>query len=154
MSELTMRSSRLVLLLTALFLASETSTASAGQGATPAGVPAAALTLLRDREIADVRLVRATVDLAVVRVGDEPLQTIHVGDRLGRTRAEVKEITRGRMVLEETFTGADGGPNTAEIIFKDGQKGGTRYLRRPDEKRPLTVRPVVIDPPKEAGTEK
>ena len=100
-------------------------------------------------QIPDITLVRSTSDGAVIRVATGSLQTVHVGDRVGRTAAVVKQITRGRMILEETFTGVDGKPNVAEIIFKDGEKGGTRYLRRPDEKRPLAVRPVIVDPPKE-----
>ena len=74
---------------------------------------------------------------------------IQVGDRIGRTRALVTEITRGRVVLEERFMDANGMPNVAEIIIKDGEKGGTRYLRHPEEKRPIAVQPgtIRLDPP-------
>jgi len=94
----------------------------------------------------EITLVRSADGVAVLRTATGPLTTVHVRDRVGRTHAVVREITRGRMVLDETFTGADGLPNSAQIIFKDGEKGGTRYLRRPDEKRPPPTRQVTVAP--------
>lgn len=81
-------------------------------------------------------LVRSNEGKAVVRFGEGPLEMITVGDRLGHNRAEVKEIIPGRMILDEIFTGKDGNPNRAEIILKDGERGGTRILLRSDDVLP------------------
>jgi hypothetical protein len=97
-------------------------------------------------EIATLTLVRTVHAAAVVRFGSGPLEKISIGDRLGTTRAEVKEIVAGRLVLEETFTGKDGRPNRARIVLKDGETGGTRYLRRLDEPPLVGVKPIVVDP--------
>ena len=97
-------------------------------------------------EIATLTLVKSSVEAAVVRFGSGPLEKVSAGDRLGKTRAEVKEIVTGRMVLEETFTGKDGQPNRAQIVLKDGETGGTRYLRRLDEPPLVGVKPIVVEP--------
>jgi hypothetical protein len=99
-----------------------------------------------DQEISVMTLVKSSLNQAVVRFGSEPLEKVSVGDRLGKTRAEVKEIVAGRLVLEETFTGKDGQPNRAQIVLKDGETGGTRYLRRLDEPPLVGVKPIVVDP--------
>jgi hypothetical protein len=98
-----------------------------------------------DIDVSAVRLIKAGPGAAVVRADLGPLGTIQVGDRIGRTRALVKEITKGRVVLEEQFVDANGAPNVAQIIIKDGEKGGTRYVRRSEEKRPTVVRPTAVD---------
>ena len=109
---------------------------------TPAQPRSVLVTKLDD----DLLVVKTTSDAAVVRVGTT-LETIRVGDRIGRTHALVKEIVRGRVVLEETFIGADGSPNLAVIVIKDGEKGGTRYLRRAEEKRPIVTQPGRMPEP-------
>jgi hypothetical protein len=90
-------------------------------------------------------LVKAGDGTAVVRLGAGGLETVKVGDRVGATKAVVKEIGAGRIVLEEIFTGADGRPNRALIVIKEGERGGTRYLQRSDEKPKVGTR--IVSPP-------
>lgn len=99
-----------------------------------------------ESDLSELTLVRSGGDKAVVKFGAGPLIMISVGDRIGRNGAEVKEIAAGRVVLEEVFTGKDGRPNRAQIILKEGERGGTRYLLRPDETPPPGTRPVIIFP--------
>ena len=79
-----------------------------------------------------VSLTKATDGIAVVRVGAGALEMVKPGDLIGTTKAVVKEITAGRLVLEETFVEKDGKPNRARIVIREGERGGTRYLQRPD----------------------
>lgn len=95
-----------------------------------------------DAELKDLRVVGLGEHHAVVRFGSGPLLLVAVGDRLGRTSAEVKEIEGGRLALEELYTAADGLPNVARIVLRAGEQGGTRYLQRPDQAPPAAVRPV------------
>jgi hypothetical protein len=74
-----------------------------------------------EKNLSDLVLVRSTGGSAVVRFGNDPLEVVKVGDRLGRNRAEVIEIERKRLVLEERFTGRDGAPNRAQIVLRDGE---------------------------------
>ena len=100
-------------------------------------------------DLKQLALVKAGASKAVVRFGAGALEIISVGDRLGRGKAEVKEISAGRLVVEETFTGRDGGTNTAQIILNDGETGGKRYLRRLDEPPPPpATRPLIVPEPK------
>jgi hypothetical protein len=96
-----------------------------------------------EKNLSDLVLVRSTGGSAVVRFGNDPLEVVKVGDRLGRNRAEVIEIERKRLVLEERFTGRDGAPNRAQIVLRDGERGGTRYYERLDETPPPSRRPVT-----------
>src|SRR3989304_2496908 len=63
-----------------------------------------------DQDLSDMSLVKSSEGKAVVRFGSGPLEVTAVGDRLGRNKAEVKEIIPGRVVIEEFFTGKNG-PN-------------------------------------------
>lgn len=99
-----------------------------------------------DRELSDLILMKSGEGKAVVRFGAEMMEVIAVGDKVGRHQAEVKEIGGGRLVLEEVFTGKDGRPNRAEVILKEGEKGGKRYLLRPEEEPPPSTRPLMIGP--------
>jgi hypothetical protein len=100
----------------------------------------------RDQDVDRLTLVRSAPGTAVIRFAAGPLTALSVGDRLGRTRAKVTEIDAGRMVLEETFTDANGRPNRAYIVFKDGERGGKRYLQRPEGTPPAAARPVTTAP--------
>jgi hypothetical protein len=94
-----------------------------------------------------VVLVKATDGTAVIRVGNGPLQTVRINDLVGTTKAVVKEIGAGRVVLDETFAGSDGKPNRAQIVIKEGERGGTRYLQRLDTPRITGTKQGVITPP-------
>ena len=91
-------------------------------------------------------LVKASDGIAVIRVTKGPMERVRVGDLIGLSRAVVREIAPGRLVLEETFTAKDGGPNLALIVIKEGERGGTRYLQRADEPRFTGTRPVQVTP--------
>jgi hypothetical protein len=93
------------------------------------------------QDVRALTLVRSAAQAAAIRFGSGSIETIAVGDRIGRNKAVVKEIVRGRIVLEETFVDANGSPNSVQIIIKDGQTGGTRYLRHPEDKRPVVTQP-------------
>ncbi|HET6370570.1 MAG TPA: hypothetical protein VFG95_05195 [Nitrospiria bacterium] len=99
-----------------------------------------------DRELSELVLVKSIDGKAVVRFGAGPMEVVSVGDRLGTNKAEVKEIGAGRLVLEEVFTGKDGRPNRAEVILKDGEKGGERFLARPEEEPMPSTRSLMIVP--------
>lgn len=98
-----------------------------------------------DQELSDLSLVRSSEGRAVVRFSAGPLEKVTVGDRLGKNHAVVKEITPGRVMIEESFTGKNG-PNRAEIIIRDGEKGGTRLFQHSEEEAPVLMRPMVISP--------
>ena len=115
------------------------STVAAGQPAEPRHVG-------RDRDLADVTLVRSSDEMAVVRVGTGPLETVRRGDFLGRHRAEITEIVAGRLTVIETFTGKDGRPNRAQVIWSDGQRGGRRYLQRVEHGAPAATKPAIKPP--------
>jgi hypothetical protein len=100
-------------------------------------------------DLQTLTLVQSTDGRAVVRFGSGPLEVVTVADRLGKNKAEVKEISAGRMVLDETFTGQDGHPNRAQIVIKDGETGGKRYLLRNDEPPVRAVRPQIVVPTRE-----
>jgi hypothetical protein len=115
--------------------------------AAPANVSAQAIEAARpvlnpDARIADLVLVRVAGRHAVVRFGTGPLLLVESGDRLGVTRAEVVAIETGRLVLEERSE-SERGPQPARLVFKPGERGGTRYLARPDEAAPVNSRPVI-----------
>jgi hypothetical protein len=99
-----------------------------------------------EEDLVDLMLVKAAGGKGVVRFGTKPLQVVSVGDRLGRTRAEVKEIANDRLVLEEIFRDANGEANRAVIVLKDGERGGKRYVARSTERAPDAVRPNVVGP--------
>lgn len=122
----------------------------AGAAAT-AAQPPLSRDVVASAAVETVTLIKAGDGLAVIRAAAGPLEKVKVGDRLGTTRARVTEIGAGRIVLEETFTAADGRPNRALIVIKEGERGGTRYLQRPDEPRIVGVKPAVVKtvPPRE-----
>lgn len=97
-------------------------------------------------DLGELSIVRTSDGRAVARFGEGPLTMISEGDLVGRNRAEVVEIIPDRVVIEEVFEGADGRPNRARIILKDGEKGGQRYMQRMDGEIPTGVRPVVGAP--------
>jgi hypothetical protein len=90
-------------------------------------------------------LVKCTEQQGVVRIGPR-LELVRVGDRLGTTQAVVKELAVGRMVLEETFLGEDGGWNRALIVLTEGARGGTRFLQRSEEPRLVGITPLRPQP--------
>lgn len=96
--------------------------------------------------ISDITLVKASDTTAVIRSRAGALETVKVADLVGATRAVVKEITPGRLVLDDAFTGTDGKSNRAVIVIKEGERGGTRYLQRPDEPPISATKPLMVMP--------
>jgi hypothetical protein len=94
--------------------------------------------------LGDILVIKADDDVAVVRAASAPLDKVRVGDRLGNSGAVVKEISAGRVVLDESFTGKDGKPNRALIVIKEGERGGTRYLQRADEPGVVGTKPLIL----------
>ena len=114
------------------------------------GAYAAAADVAPDGDLAQMTLMNASEKQAVVRFnGRGPLYVIAVGDRIGRSKATVKEVALNRVVLDEAFTGADGRPNRASIVLKKGETGGTRLLQRLDTGAPAGRRPLIVDPAKD-----
>jgi hypothetical protein len=99
-----------------------------------------------DEDVKLLTLVRSSDAKAVVRFGDGILHLLALGDRIGRTKATVTGITPGRLVLDEVTEGADGKPLRAQIVVRDGETGGKRYLGHPDIDAPLGTRPQIVDP--------
>ena len=99
-----------------------------------------------DENLDDLTLVKLSGRNAVVRFGQKLMVVVSVGDLLGRNKAEIIEVSGGRMVLDETFVGADGKPNHARVTFKEGDKGGTRVLLRPGEEPPPASEVKVVTP--------
>ena len=95
---------------------------------------------------ARITLIKAVEGAAVVRVNGA-LTKLRAGDRLESPKALVREVARGRLVLEETFTGADGKPNRALVVIREGETGGTRYLQRPDTPKPPATKVTPARPP-------
>jgi hypothetical protein len=93
-------------------------------------------------------LVLSTADRAVVRFGGtgpgSGLIVLQSGDRIGRTAASVREIAPGRLVLDELTRDKDGRPRRAQIVFREGEPGGRRYMREPGLDAPTGVRPDVL----------
>jgi hypothetical protein len=96
-------------------------------------------------------LVKSSDGKAVVRFGQAPLEVLSPGDRVGKTAATVVTIAPGRLVLEEVTAGADGKPLRSEVVFRDGQTGGKRFLSHPDLNAPVGRRPEVVEPPAPAA---
>jgi hypothetical protein len=94
-----------------------------------------------------ITLVKATDGTAIVRINGA-LTKVRAGDRLEAPKALVREVTRGRLVLEETFTGTDGKPNRALIVIREGETGGTRYLQRPEKPKPSATKVTPARPPR------
>lgn len=92
-------------------------------------------------------IVKVSDGAAIIRFGAGAPEKVSVGDRVGKSKAAITEIGAGRIVLEETFTGADGRPNRALIIIKEGERGGTRYLQRPETPPMVGVKTGVVKPP-------
>ena len=88
----------------------------------------------------------------MIRVGTGALEKANVGDLVGTTKAVIKEISTGRIVLEETFTDKDGRQNRALIVINEGERGGTRYLQRSDEPRFTGTTLVPVSPAAPATT--
>lgn len=94
-----------------------------------------------------ITLVRARDGSAVIRIAEGPLKSVKPGDTVGSSGAIVGEAAAGRIVLHESFTGADGKPNRALIVIREGERGGTRYLWRPDAPSPPVTKIVPAKPP-------
>jgi hypothetical protein len=90
-------------------------------------------------------LVKASNGSAVVRAGGV-LEKIATGDRIGKTKAVATEITAEHVVLDETFIDQDGKPNRARIVFKEGERGGTRYQQRAGEPSVTATVPLIAMP--------
>jgi hypothetical protein len=99
-------------------------------------------------DLADLTLIRVAGGNAIVRFGDKELVIVRAGDRLGRNGAETREVAAGRIVLDETFIGADGRPNRARVTINEGEKGGTRVLFRNEEEPPAAGRQRVVVAPR------
>jgi len=115
----------------------------------PAPAASAASSVPRDPieptgDLKSLTLVRSGDGKAVIRFGKGPLRLITVGDRLGQHQAHVLEIAAGRLVVDDTFVGADGRPNRAQIILKDGDVGGKRFLARLEEPTPTGLQPRIV----------
>ena len=114
--------------------------AMAFAAALDAQVPAA-------EDMRNLTLVKSSDGHAVIRFGNGPLRLIARGDRLGPRRAEVVEIAAGRVVIEESFRDGGREPNRAQIVLKDGETGGRRFLTRLEDPAPPAFRPKVVVPP-------
>ena len=113
-------------------------------GTMPAPAPRAPLGVTEN--LPDLTLLKVSNGNAIVRFGAKELLIVRVGDRLGRNQAEIRDVAPGRIVIEETFTGADGRPNRALVTLKEGEKGGTRVLLRNEEEPPAATRQRVVTP--------
>jgi hypothetical protein len=49
-------------------------------------------------------------------------------------------------VLDEVAPGADGRPQSSQVVWRDGDTGGTRFRRQSDQRAPVGVRPRAVDP--------
>lgn len=123
---------------------------AAAAGAQDAPVPAQPgvprEVIAADADVKLLTLVRSSEGKAVVRFGTGDLHLLAAGDRIGRTKATVTGITPGRLVLDEVTMGADGKPLRAQIVVRDGETGGKRYLGHPDIDAPTGTRPQIVDP--------
>lgn len=121
---------------------------TSGQQRPPAGaaVPALRPVIAAKEELKNLTLVKSDAGKAVVRFGTGDLLLLSVGDRVARTSAVVRTIEPGRVVLDEVAPGADGRPQQSQIVWRDGETGGTRYRRQPDQRVPTGVRPRAVDP--------
>jgi hypothetical protein len=135
-----MRNSGVIGLLAALALA-PTAQPLVAQASAPAARHAAATVSLDE-----VTLVKASDTTAVIRSRAGALETVKVADVIGTTRAVVIEISAGQLVLDEIFTGKDGKTNRAQIVIKEGERGGTRYVQRDDDTRVSGTKPLVVVP--------
>jgi hypothetical protein len=109
-----------------------------------------------EQTVARMTLVKSADGSAVIRFGQSALETLNVGDRVGKSRATVIEAVPGRLLLEEVTTGPDGKPRRAQILIHDGETGGKKFLRHPDIDAPIALRPQIVDAPAPAvnGTTK
>lgn len=107
-------------------------------------------TLSPSGDLDTLTLVMSTTGRAVVRFGagadGSGLIVLERGDRIGRTAATVREIAPGRLVLDELTRDKDGRPHRAQIVLREGQPGGRRYMRDPGLDAPTGVRPEVLGP--------
>ena len=101
---------------------------------------------LAEEPVTNLTLVKASDGAAVIRGSSSRLEKVSIGDLVGATRAVVKEISSGRIVLEEAFTEMDGKPNRALIVIKEGERGGTRYLQRAGEPAITGTKPLIVMP--------
>lgn len=95
-----------------------------------------------DQDLADLLLVRSAAGRAVIRFARGALETVRVGDRLGRDRATIVEIEAKRMVLDAQLAGRDGQSDRVRIIVRDGERGGSWYHETAGEAPPPVKRPV------------
>jgi hypothetical protein len=97
-------------------------------------------------DLKNLTLVKSDAGKAVVRFGTGALQLLSVGDRVGRNAAVVRSVEPGRLVLDEIAPGADGRPQASQIVWRDGETGGTRFRRQPADPAPAGVRPRAAEP--------
>ena len=107
--------------------------------------------LAADKDVARMTLVKSGDGSAVIRFGQSELLTLGVGGRVGKSSAIVVEAVPGRLVLDEVTTGPDGKPRRAQIVIRDGETGGRKFLRHPDIDAPIALRPQIVDAPATAG---
>lgn len=116
-------------------------------------MPSFAKDLGTKKDIDNVVLIKSGDGKAVIKFEDGPLETIEVGDTIGRNKAVVKEIIPERVVLDESFEGKDGKPNRADIVLTEGEKGGMRIQRRLDEPPLVQKVPKIAVIPLDRTTE-
>jgi hypothetical protein len=110
--------------------------------------PAQVETIAPAADLDALTLVMSGTGHAVVRFGSSEagagLLIVKPGDRIGRTAATVREIDPGRLVLDELTRDKEGRPHRAQIVLREGEPGGRRYMRDPGLDAPTGVRPDVL----------
>jgi hypothetical protein len=122
-------------------------TASAGAQSAPRVGTAA---IGADVDLVELTLLRSSEEKAAVRIGGA-IHLLSVGDRVGRTEAIVTEIAPGRLVLQEVAKDPGGKPVHAQIILRDGETGGRKFLAHLSTKPPVGMRPGIVAPNKSAN---
>jgi hypothetical protein len=134
----------LAIALIGLLMPVDAASGSQAPVAKPAAAPSPPAHIAAAESVNVVTLIKASDTHAAIRTGTGPIHTVKVNDLVGATKAVVKEIGAGRIVLEETFTEKDGKPNRALIVIKEGERGGMRYLQRADEPAITGTRSIVM----------
>ena len=127
-------------------------TASAHAGGQAASDRSARPVIAAKEDLKNLTLVKSDAGKAVVRFGTTGvLQLLSAGDRVGRNAAVVRSVEPGRLVIDETAPGADGRPQSSQVVWRDGETGGTRFRRQSDQPAPVGVRPRAVDPKQPAA---